>query len=87
MFALTFLCFYTKFRVARKPFSQDELVKMKQGASSEEPVYKVFHERLKDYLKKFLIIGGMPEAVHKFINDNSNIKSVQRVLSDITTSR
>lgn len=66
--------------------NQDELVKMKQEASPEKPVNEVFHERLKDYLKRFMIIGGMPEAVQKFITDYSDIKSVQRVLSDITTS-
>ena len=66
--------------------NQDELVKMKQEASFERPMNEVFHERLKDYLKKFLIIGGMPEAVQKYITDVNDIKSVQRVLSDITTS-
>lgn len=66
--------------------NQDELVKMKQEASFEKPVNDVFHEKLKDYLKKFLIIGGMPEAVQKYITDVNDIKSVQRVLTDITTS-
>jgi uncharacterized protein len=66
--------------------NQDELVKLKQEASFEKPVNDVFHERLKDYLKKFLIIGGMPEAVQKYITDVNDIKSVQRVLTDITTS-
>lgn len=66
--------------------NQDELVKLKQEASFEQPVNDVFHERLKDYLKKFLIIGGMPEAVQKYITDVNDIKSVQRVLTDITTS-
>ncbi|MCF6332798.1 MAG: DUF4143 domain-containing protein [Draconibacterium sp.] len=50
------------------------------------PLNRAFHEKLKNRLKQFLIIGGMPEAIKTFIAESSNIKAVQNVLSDITIS-
>jgi len=65
--------------------NEDALIELKKNASSLNPLNQAFHEKLKDYLKRFLMIGGMPEAVKTFIG-SSDLKSVQKVLSDITIS-
>jgi len=64
--------------------NQEALIGIKKEASPGKPIEKVFHEKLKDYLKVFLMTGGMPEAIDVFIRDGINM--AQRVLSDITTS-
>ena len=65
--------------------NEDALIELKKNASSLNPLNQAFHEKLKDHLKRFLMIGGMPEAVKTFIG-SSDLKSVQKVLSDITIS-
>jgi len=66
--------------------NEDALIELKKNASNLNPLNTAFHEKLKDYLRKFLIIGGMPEVVNTFINKRTDINSVQNVLSDITVS-
>jgi predicted AAA+ superfamily ATPase len=65
---------------------EDALIEMKEEASAEKPLIPAFHEKLKEYLRYFLLIGGMPEAVKTFIDNRTDMKSVQNVLSDIATS-
>jgi predicted AAA+ superfamily ATPase len=56
-----------------------------QKASPTMPVFDLAHQKLKDLLKKFMIIGGMPEAVATYIKSR-DLQKVQRVLSDIVNS-
>ena len=73
------------------PFSFEEflmannelgLLKTVQKANAQTPIFEMAHAKLKSYLKKFLIIGGMPEAVLSYVN-NGNLLEVQRVLDDL----
>jgi hypothetical protein len=66
--------------------NQNALIAVKKSASPANPLNQAFHEKLKDYLKKFMLTGGMPEAVRTFITNSSDIVKVQNVLSDITLS-
>jgi len=74
---------FDEFLLANK---QDALIDLKRDASPENPLQKPFHDKLVEFLKKFLIIGGMPEVVKTFIENNTDITSIQNVLSDITIS-
>jgi len=65
---------------------QDALIELKKEASPENPLNPAFHGKLKEYLRNFLLIGGMPEAVRTFIGNSADMNSVQNVLSDIATS-
>lgn len=76
------------------PFSFEEfllaikektLLEALKKATPEKGFSDIFHEKLKRYFKKFLIIGGMPEAVNTYI-ETSNMLEVQRVLDDLTQS-
>lgn len=57
---------------------------MKQ-ANTENPLAELFHSKLKKYYKKFLIVGGMPEAVKTYVTEG-NLLEVQRVLDDLILS-
>lgn len=46
------------------------------------PLASPFHTRLVDHLKNYMIIGGMPETVKKFVQ-TGNIQSCQNVLNDL----
>ena len=65
---------------------EDTLIELKKDASPENPLNPAFHGKLKEYLRYFLLIGGMPETVKTFIGNRTDMKSVQNVLSDIATS-
>jgi hypothetical protein len=64
---------------------QTKLLEMKKKANSQIPLSAPIHEKLLDLLKKFLIIGGMPEVVVKYVAGN-DLRGCQRVLDDLITS-
>jgi len=65
---------------------QDELIEIKKDTSPGSPLNRAFHEKLIDYLRNFMLIGGMSEAVRTFIGNSADMNSVQSVLSDIAIS-
>jgi len=76
------------------PFSFDEfllalgeeaLMNLKNKADPKTRLDLAFHNKLIDYLRKFLAIGGMPEAVATYIQGRS-IPEVQMVLDDLSIS-
>ena len=73
---------FEEFLLANKEYS---LLNVLNNATTEKEFSDIFHQKLKSYLKKFLIIGGMPEAVHTYIT-TGNLLEVQQVLDDLTQS-
>jgi uncharacterized protein len=76
------------------PFSFDEfleamgekkLVQFKKEANAVQPLSEPFHQKLIEYFKKFLIIGGMPEAIAHYAN-GGNLLEVQTILDDLMIS-
>lgn len=76
------------------PFSFDEflhacgeklLLKAKQNASPEDPLQEALHRKLLNYLKHFLVLGGMPEVISRYVQ-GENLQSCQRVLDDLIIS-
>jgi predicted AAA+ superfamily ATPase len=62
--------------------NEAQLVRMLQQSNSAKPLNAIFHEKLKTYFKKFLIIGGMPQAVQTYVA-NGDLLEVQRILDDL----
>ena len=62
--------------------NEKPLASMIQQSNSESPIHHIFHEKLKIYFKKFLIIGGMPQAVQTYVA-NGDLLEVQRILDDL----
>ena len=56
---------------------------MGSGFSAELPA--LIHEKLNHYLKKFLVIGGMPEVVSAYVR-NGDMLEVQRIIDDLVIS-
>lgn len=76
------------------PFSFDEflsacsenlLLKARQEASVDYPLKDALHQKLLTFLKKFLVLGGMPEVVAKYVQNN-NLSDCQRILDDLIIS-
>ncbi len=65
--------------------NEDLLLNAKQAASPTKPLAEPLHAKLLDYLKRFLIIGGMPEVVANYIQGR-DINDCQRVLDDLIIS-
>jgi len=66
--------------------NEGQLVDLKKQATSENPLNLTFHNKLTEYLKKFLLTGGMPEVVKTYLENSSNPNTVQKVLADIMVS-
>ena len=54
-------------------------------SSSDKPLFAAFHDKCTAYLKKYLIIGGMPAAVSNFLKYNDLLK-VQKTLDSLIQS-
>lgn len=76
------------------PFSFDEfliamqeerLLELKKKATSKLPLDLIFHQKLTEYFKQFLIIGGMPEVIARFAV-HKNYLEAQQVLDDLLIS-
>lgn len=65
---------------------EGQLVELKKTATPKMPLHPAFHHKLTEYLRKFLLTGGMPEVVKTYINNSSNPQAVQKVLSDVMVS-
>ena len=70
---------FDEFLKARK---LDGLVEMKRQATAEKPLMEVFHTKLVEQYRQFMLIGGMPAAVAKFVETKSYIKA-RTVLADL----
>ena len=73
---------FEEFLLANKEISLLEVV---TKATKQKALSEIFHQKLKSYLKKFLIIGGMPEAVKSYIL-NGDMLETQRILDDLILS-
>lgn len=64
---------------------EEELVKTRWKHNPFFPMDEALHNKLIRYLKKFMILGGMPEVIKQYIM-NSDIVECQRVLDDLILS-
>ncbi len=70
---------FEEFLMANKETS---LLQILKETTTNKPLITAVHQKLNQYLKKFLIIGGMPEAVQVYLASGSMLE-VQRVLDDL----
>ena len=54
-------------------------------SSPEKPLYEPFHEKCLEYLKKFLILGGMPAVIADYVK-NGQLLNSQKLLDDLIIS-
>lgn len=65
--------------------SEDILLKTLKKANFENPLPDILHDKIKHHLKRFLILGGMPEVVRAYVT-NKDLQEAQRVLDDLIVS-
>jgi hypothetical protein len=73
---------FQEFLVASGEFGLIDYVK-DSGFAKALP--ELIHQKLQNYLQKFLVIGGMPEAVSSYVRFG-NMLEVQRILDDLVIS-
>ena len=64
---------------------QDMLAQAIQNANYKNPLSEPVHRKTVELLKRFLILGGMPEVVAAYVNKN-DLLECQRVLDDLISS-
>ncbi|MCD4695772.1 MAG: AAA family ATPase, partial [Bacteroidales bacterium] len=64
---------------------EEMLLAKKNESSPEKPLNEVLHNKLITHLKKFLILGGMPEVVSTYIQ-TKDFNRCQKVLDDLIYS-
>jgi len=52
------------------------------SANPDEPLHETIHQKALEYLRIFLIIGGMPEVIATYVSENDMFKC-QKVLDDL----
>lgn len=76
------------------PFSFDEflsaigetiLLEHKQSANNQSPLSEAIHNKLINYFKTYLIIGGMPKVVKSYIETHDLLKCQQEITDIILT--
>jgi len=64
---------------------ENMLLEKKNESSPERPLHKILHDKLVHYLKKFIILGGMPGVISEYIN-TKDFNRCQKVLDDLVNS-
>lgn len=66
-------------------FNEEKLLELKQKASPQKALNNAVHEKLTQYLRKFLILGGMPEVVSKYVK-TKDLQQCFLILNDLKSS-
>lgn len=61
------------------------LVGAKRKATAEKPLAEPIHKKLLSHVKRFLVLGGMPEVVSSYVK-NGNMLQCGRILDDLIIS-
>ena len=61
---------------------ESELLKIKTVANPLQPIHEVFHQKLTDYLRQYLLLGGLPEVIQTFI-DTNDFAAAFRILDQL----
>ena len=64
---------------------EDILLEQRQNASPSNPLPDILHEKLVGLLRSFMLVGGMPEAVAKWVETHDYLQC-QEIQDDIIVS-
>ncbi len=65
--------------------NEEQLLELMKKADPQNPPALPIHDKLLFYLRRFILIGGMPEVVQKYV-DNRSLRDCQIVLDRILLS-
>ena len=61
---------------------EDVVLKMKEAFKNHQSLSEPLHNRLMDLFKKYLIVGGMPDAINSYL-ETKNIWQIRNIQEDI----
>ncbi len=61
---------------------EEGLIRVKQDATPQKPLLNVFHEKLVELFRSFLLTGGMPATVAKFVQTHSYLEA-NKILGEL----
>lgn len=64
---------------------ENMLIQVKQRASAKEPINEAIHQKLIGHLKRFLVLGGMPEVIARY-SQTQDLLACQLILDDLLVS-
>jgi predicted AAA+ superfamily ATPase len=73
---------FSEFLIA---FEERSLVQLIEKLIIDQPMSDPVHNKLKQYLIRFITIGGMPEVVASYVN-GASLLDCQRILEELTNS-
>jgi len=73
---------FSEFLVA---FNEKSLVQLIEKSFNEHPLSEPVHDKLKQYLIRYITIGGMPEVVASYV-DGASLLQCQGILDELTNS-
>ncbi len=73
---------FSEFLVA---FNEKSLVQLIEKSFNEHPLSEPVHDKLKQYLIRYITIGGMPEVVASYV-DGASLLQCQGILEELTNS-
>ena len=63
-------------------FSQDAIKVLEEKFQSKQTLDEALHAKILDLFKKYLIVGGLPDAVNEFITSH-NVTKIRQIQNDI----
>ena len=63
-------------------FSQDAIKVLEEKFQSRQTLDEALHAKILDLFKKYLIVGGLPDAVNEFITSH-NVTKIRQIQNDI----
>ena len=63
-------------------FSQDAIKVLEEKFQSRQTLDEALHAKMLDLFKKYLIVGGLPDAVNEFITSH-NVTKIRQIQNDI----
>ena len=64
---------------------EKQLLEAKRKATAKKPLKEPIHEKLLTHVKRFLVLGGMPEVIASYVQ-NGNFNQCGQVLDDLISS-
>ena len=61
------------------------LADIEESCRDRRPVEQAIHERLIDLFRLYIVIGGMPEAVQRYLDTSFDLGATRQVQSDLVT--
>ena len=66
-------------------FGEDAIAHLRQSFEQKQPLSPEVHDKVLSIFKRYLLVGGMPDAVNEYLNSHNIVKvrEVQEVIREL----